>query len=252
MYNRIGGVGDAVVEEGYRFRIPWFQRPIIYDIRSKARPFASKTGTKDLQTVDISLRILYRPDATRLPQIYRRLGTNFDERVLPSIVNEVLKSVVAQFNASQLIMEREEVSQMIMTGIQSRANDFGIIMDDVALVDLGFGSEYSAAVERKQIAQQNAQRAALFVEKARQQKAQKVVEAQAEQRSIQLIGNAVKDNPGFLQLRKIDAARDIAATISQSQNRVFLDAGSLMLDMSGDNLTIQGTKGTGAGAGYFS
>ena len=45
--------------------------------------------------INISLRVLYRPDASKLQQLYRYLGTDYDSRVLPSIVNEVLKSVVA-------------------------------------------------------------------------------------------------------------------------------------------------------------
>jgi len=48
---------------------------------------------KDLQIVNIALRVLHRPDARMLPSMYRQLGVDYDERVLPSICNEVSVSV---------------------------------------------------------------------------------------------------------------------------------------------------------------
>lgn len=148
-----------------------------------------------MQNVNITVRVLFRPRTDKLVEIYRTLGLSYDERVLPSIVNEVLKSIVAQYSANQLLSQRDQVSGKIRRTLEERANGFHIVIDDVSIVDLSFMKDYTDAIEAKQVAQQEAERAKFIVEQAKEAKKSIIIRAQGEGKSIELVGKAAMDNP---------------------------------------------------------
>lgn len=218
-----GGILPDIRGEGTHFMIPMIQRPIVFDIRTKPREIPSITGTKDLQMVNIKLRVLWRPICDELPKLYRELGTDFDERVLPSIGNEVLKSIVAQYNAEELLSKRAEVSQRIKSEMMKRAKTFHLEFDDVAITHLTFGREFMKAIESKQVASQEAERQQWVVKKAEQERQAMVTRAEGEAEAATIITKAMeKTGNGIIEVRRIDAAKEIAGKLSNSRNVVYL------------------------------
>jgi prohibitin 2 len=234
LWSRVQGVKPSVYGEGMHPRIPLIEYPVHFDVRSRGRNVQSLTGSKDLQMVNIQLRVLFYPNKEELPWIYTRLGHNYDDRVLPSIVNEVTKAVVARYNASDLLTKREVVSNEIRNALTQRMAEFRILLDDFMLTQISFSNEYTSAVEAKQVAQQDAERARYVVEKAIQEKRSIIVKAEGEAESARLIGKAIQNNPGFVKLRKIDTAKEIAVTVSRNQGKVYLNSDSLLINVLGD------------------
>jgi len=241
-YHRLNGLGATTYREGIHIMFPWVERPVVFDVRARPHTMTSLTGSRDLQMVNISLRALCKPDVARLPEIYRTLGLDYDDKVLPSIINEVLKSVVAQYNASELIMQRELVSRMIRQRLVQRAKDFHILLDDVAITHLNFSPEYEKAVEQKQVAQQQAERARYLVLKAQEEKKKTIIHAEGEKQSAAMIGDAIAANPGFIELRKISVAKEISQLLSKSSNRMVLSTESLLLNLMEQSSNLDGTE----------
>ena len=69
----------------------------------------------------------------------------------PSLPPQVLKAVVAKYNAEELLSKRESVSTRIRDELTHRAKQFHLIMDDVSITHLTFGHEFTKAIENKQV-----------------------------------------------------------------------------------------------------
>ncbi|KAL5214414.1 hypothetical protein ABZP36_003566 [Zizania latifolia] len=210
IFDRFRGVLPETVGEGTHFLVPWLQKPYIFDIRTRPHNFSSNSGTKDLQM--------------------------YDDKFLPSIGNEVLKAVVAQFNADQLLTERPHVSALVRDALIRRAREFNIILDDVAITHLSYGIEFSQAVEKKQVAQQEAERSKFLVAKAEQERRAAIVRAEGESESARLISQATAAaGTGLIELRRIEAAKEIAAELARSPNAAYVpsgDSGRMLLGLN--------------------
>jgi len=188
-----------------------------------------------MQTVELSLRILFRPKEEGLRYILDNLGIDYDQRAIPSIGNEVLKSVVAQYNADQLLTQREKVSLEIREVLAKRAKEFEIILDDVSITHLQFSKDFAQSIEKKQVAQQEAEKSKFIVMIREQEKAAAILRAEGDAEAARLVSEAMaKYGQGLVAIRKIEAAQDIVQTLQQSGNVTFLSSNALnMVNLQG-------------------
>eukprot|EP01064_Diplonema_japonicum_P036297 TRINITY_DN810_c4_g1_i1.p2 TRINITY_DN810_c4_g1~~TRINITY_DN810_c4_g1_i1.p2 ORF type:complete len:293 (+),score=95.04 TRINITY_DN810_c4_g1_i1:61-879(+) len=226
IYDRLQGVQHDVKKEGFHFKVPYLHYPKVYDIKLRPAVIETMTGTKDLQKVNIKLRVLFQPNIENLGRLYETLGLDYNERVLPSIANEIMKAVVAGYNAEELVVKREMVSQEIKKTITAKAfNDFNIVLRDISLMDISFGTEFMQAVEAKQVAQQEAQKFQWIVLRNEQEKLAAITRAEGEATAAKMISDAVDTaGPGLVELRKIEAAKEIAQNLANSNNVQYIPA----------------------------
>lgn len=223
MLNMLSGVEDKVRGEGTHLKIPWVMQPHYYTIRLRPKVIKTQTGTKDLQMVTLHLRMLFRPEVSGLPDMHTSLGPDYDERVLPSVASEVLKATIAQYNAEQLLVEREMVSREIRDAIVLRAAQFNIILDDVAITHLTYGKEFASSVEQKQVAEQAAEQQKFVVEMSEHERQATVLRSEGEAEAAKMISGALEEHgTGLIDVRRIDAARDIADNLAKNGNTMYL------------------------------
>lgn len=224
------GVREDVLGEGIHFKFPLLYEPIIFPIRYNFKEIETKTSARDLQIVNIKVRILEKPDEEHLRKLYLDQRQNYAEKVLPNITHEIIKAVVAKYNPDELITQRENLSAEIKQSLVARAKEFHIIVKDVSVLHIEFSNEYRQAIENKLVSQQNAERAKFIVQKSEQEKKITIINAEAESESANLINKSIQEyGNAFIELKKLETAEAIMNNLAGTKNVSFVPNSSNFL-----------------------
>jgi len=194
---RFGAV-QRVVMPGFVLKIPLVEGVSIMETRTQKEQADAEAASKDLQTVHSTIALNYHLDGTRAVDVYQNIGTDYKERVIDPAMQEAFKSTTAKFTASDLIGKREEVKKMAYDELKGRLAVYHIIVDNFNIVNFDFSKEYNDAIEQKQVAQQNLEKAKLEAQSAKTQ-----AEGQAEaQKVLKDSGSLTPEYLEFLALQK--------------------------------------------------
>jgi prohibitin 2 len=203
----------AVKDEGLHFRTPFITQVTTVDIRTQRHESASSAASRDLQVVSTQVVLNYRPDPAQVENLLRTIGPNYVPVVVEPALQEALKAATAQFTAEELITQRPLVSEQIRAALEERLTPRGIIVEDLSITEFAFSEEFRAAIEAKQVAEQNALRAEQELRRAQIEAQQQVARAEAEAEARLSIAQAEAEalrlqrevvSPELLQLRFIE------------------------------------------------
>lgn len=178
---RFGEVQQTVMNEGINFKVPFIEKIVLLDCRTQKIDYTMEASSKDLQKVsNLKVAVNYNVVAASANKLYREVGVNYKTVILEPAIYEAIKSTIANYTAEELITRRSEVSALATEALYNRVQDKGITITSLSLTDLSFSAEFDAAIEAKQITEQQTQQAKYELEKAKVENEKKIENAKAE------------------------------------------------------------------------
>lgn len=162
---RFGKVTGQELGEGFHFKNP-LDHANEYDIKVLKEQTEAAAASKDLQDVRSTLVINYRLEAGKISEIHKTIGAMYKEKLIDPAVQEVFKGATAKYDATQLITDRPDVKADAFNELVSRLKRYGITVQDLSITNFAFSPEFSSAIEAKQVAAQEAERAKFNLDKA--------------------------------------------------------------------------------------
>ena len=183
---RYGKIVDTSLKEGFNFKIPYVESIVKVNIKVQKVEMQVMGASKDLQDIITDLAVNYHVSPEYASQLYKRVGNYYEEIVLNPAIQESIKETISQFTAEESIKSRNQLSQNAQDLLQSKMQEYGIIIDSVNFTNLSFSAEYTKAIEEKQVAEQKVQTAKQNLERTKIESEAKLVQAQADAQANEL------------------------------------------------------------------
>ncbi|TRO51789.1 prohibitin family protein [Candidatus Bathyarchaeota archaeon] len=174
-----GKVEDIVFNEGLNFKVPFSQTVVMMNVQTQKAESIEATATKDLQEVSTTVAVNYKLDPLHVNEVYKDLRQDYVDRVIKPNIQESLKATTALFRAEELITKRAEVKQTFDSILAERLSIFNIQVIAVSLTDFQFSPSFSAAIDAKVTAEQQALVSKNELEKIRYEAQQQIIQAEA-------------------------------------------------------------------------
>ena len=199
-----GKVQDRVLGEGLHTIVPVITNVKTLNIRVNKDTFKADAASKDLQKVITEIAVNWRIDPKQVNRIYQQVGEEKDivNGIMTPAVSEVLKAATAKKTAEEIITKRTELKAEIDNSLKNRLADYGVIVNDVSLVDFSFSPEFSKAIEAKQISEQEAKQAEFIAKKATQEAQAEINRAKGQAEAQRLQRETI--TPELLQKQAIE------------------------------------------------
>lgn len=161
-----GEVNMVPLGEGPNIVAPWSDVEDI-NVRTQKVVEVQEAETKDTQTVRVELMLNWHADPSFVSEVYRDVGPDFADKLIPLATQECLKAEVAKYDVTQIVAQRHVIKAAVETALSAWLDDEGIILDAVAVGNVDFSDAYDQSIEAKQVAAQRAMQAENEVAQAR-------------------------------------------------------------------------------------
>ena len=220
----MGRVTPAPKKEGFGFKMPMITHVEKTSIRQQTKEDQAECYSSDLQQIHIELRVLYRIPESSVVKLYQTYDGEPFESLLAPRIHEALKEVAALQSAEQIVKAREQIKSKALALAQQKVAGL-IVIEDIVIQNIRLTKELEHAIEAKMVQEQEAQRSKFIQQRAQIDADTAVIKARGEAQSMRIRGEALKENPAYLELQIVDRWDGIAPLIIGGSEQFVMPLG---------------------------